>query len=759
MMRIFAGFPPSYWVYCVDAFCYIRNLIPNNMAKQGEDEMSPFERWHGHSVADFGASIKHLRVLGCTAYVFIPKARRLKGDKKCLKGIFMGYCEEQKAYKILVNNKILEARSVYFNETEFQMRKLSDYETEDHADEQLMRSFKRSLDDILLEEFACEQDKAVVEREDRKVDGQGSGSDEEKVTEEENLFGNSTIRDKEQEQKRAKEIGKEMGYDTIHKNISNAEMRRKAMKFMEKDAIREIVSDHMAELEIDSRGVERGGAHTRRELKGKGLRGYGENLPLTHIQISQAQGLSAANLVVSQSKVNKSQTIPTYFMESEEMRVRREAADHGTELLLREALRKNMESQAQVHRQKIGVGYGTETAHGLITRLHGADVPKTRTKMLRHSQSHKFIEGEKKELDSLRKMNAWELVDLPKGKRLMESGWVYDVKTGMDGEIIHKSRFVAKGYSQVYGMDYFEVFSPTMQIKTFRTLLALHSGERDINMECWDVSSAFLFAPMEEEVYIRQPRGYEKGQKVMRLLKSLYGLKQSSRNWSKTVKAAMLAVGFKQSENDACLYIYEKGEAFIHAVIHVDDFAIFNNDQQVCDCIYAELNKHFTLKKGELHHFLGMRVTRNKKDMTLTLDQEEYAVSVLERFDMTDCRSVVCPEEQTKLSMRQSPMNSTEEDEMKDVPYAQLVGCIQYLVVCTRPDLAHAASQISRFMQNPGKEHWKAAKRVLRYLTGTLRHKLCFQPSRGDAVLVGFRMLIMQGVLTPGDHTLGILLR
>ena len=136
-------------------------------------------------------------------------------------------------------------------------------------------------------------------------------------------------------------------------------------------------------------------------------------------------------------------------------------------------------------------------------------------------------------------------------------------------------------------------------------------------MECWDVSSAFLFAPIEEEVYIRQPRGYEKGQKVMKLLKSLYGLKQSSRNWSKTVKEAMLEVGFRQSENDACLYFFEEKGAFIHAVIRVDDFAIFNNDQEVCDRVYASLNRHFTLKRGDLHHFLGMRVTRSESDMTM----------------------------------------------------------------------------------------------------------------------------------------------
>ena len=321
------------------------------MAKQGEDDMSPFERWHGHSVANFGASIKHLRVLGCTAYVFIPKTSRVKGDRKCLKGIFMGYCEEQKAYKVLYNNKIIEARSVYFNETEFQMRKSSDYETNDHADEQLMRSFKRSLDDILLEELACEHNESGLEIEGRNVDKQGSGSEQEEKIEEDNLFSVSTIRDKEQERKRAKEHEQEMGYDEVPRNISNAAMRRKALKFMEKDIVREIISEHMAkfdgERESDEIGKEKGEGLIQREKKGKGLRGFGEDMPLTQIQISQAQGLSAANLVVSQLKVNKAQTIHAFFMESDDLRARWATTDHGTRLLLREALRGNMEQQIE----------------------------------------------------------------------------------------------------------------------------------------------------------------------------------------------------------------------------------------------------------------------------------------------------------------------------------------------------------------------------------------------------------------------------
>ena len=135
----------------------------------------------------------------------------------------------------------------------------------------------------------------------------------------------------------------------------------------------------------------------------------------------------------------------------------------------------------------------------------------------------------------------------------------------------------------------------------------------------------------------------------------------------------MLTVGFKQSENDACLYILKKDNFFVIAVIHVDDFAIFHNNQPLCDETFKTLNAHFTLKKGGLKYFLGMRVLRDSIDHTLSLDQEEYATSILKRFDMYDCKQVVCPEEQMKLSKSQCPSNPQEELEMRDIPYAELV--------------------------------------------------------------------------------------
>jgi hypothetical protein len=341
--------------------------------------------------------------------------------------------------------------------------------------------------------------------------------------------------------------------------------------------------------------------------------------------------------------------------------------------------------------------------------------------MLLHPHSANFIVGEHKELAVFEKMKVFDLVDLPPGKHVMASGWIYAVKTDLQGDTVWKSRFVAKGYSQVQGIDYFEVFSPTMQIKSLRTLLALHSGNAAVLSESWDVSAAFLFADIHEELYVKQPQGHVdplNKTKVWRLRKALYGIKQAARAWEKTMNAGMVAVGFVQSKNDACLYIMNVGKSFIHAVVHIDDFCLFHNDTKLLTKTFNALNTKYILKRGALEHFLGMRVMRDHTHMTYTLDQEDYAVSILKRFGMYDCRTVVCPETQHKLSKNQSPPNAQEETEMRDMPYSELVGCIQYLVVCTRPDLAHCCSQVSRFMQNPGKAHWTATLRILRYLRG-----------------------------------------
>ena len=693
---------------------------------------SPHEKWHRHEVANFGESIKHLRVLGCTAYVFIPKVRRKRGDERCVKGVFMGYVEENKAYKILVDNEIVVARSGYFNETEFPMR-MSENEKSGReiAKENLMTNKHRAVDDIILEEFAGLRDDDVTEMDGRHVIGQGS-DDESDSDEEVERIGT--------QYKSRKEVGEGLsesefneyemdGDDNDEDDVNEPEIRRNE-EVRDRTGVDDDEEKHMGGDE-EKKGPEQGEMKQPEHIPLR--RSKRERMPTGKL-IRQAQGILGLAGMVNRGKATRRERREWKVeRESDEMRMRNDMNDdaierHGERMVCNEfnGNRDHFLSEGMEGR-----------AVGLVTRIHGADVPRTRKLMLEHPNKDLFIEGEKKELESLERMQAWKLVPLPPGKRCMKSGWVYDVKTGLGGETIYKSRFVAKGYSQVYGTEYMEVFSPTMQLKTFRILLAIHSGNKRMVMECWDVSSAFLYAPMEEELYINQPAGYERGTDVLKLLKSLYGTKQASRNWSKSVKGAMLKVGFVQSENDPCLYRLDRQGSFIHAVIHVDDFAVFHDNQKLCDEIFEELTKSFTLKRGKLTHFLGMRVER-REDGTITLDQEEYAKSIIQRFDMDGCKPVVCPEMPVKLSKSQSPQNPQEELEMKDIPYSPAVGCLQYLVVCTRVDMTHAVSQVSRFMQSPGKIHCNAVLRIMRYLKGTLGQRLVFSKGPAKAVLTAF---------------------
>ena len=152
-----------------------------------------------------------------------------------------------------------------------------------------------------------------------------------------------------------------------------------------------------------------------------------------------------------------------------------------------------------------------------------------------------------REMESLKKHDVWELVDLPPGKKAIGSKWVYKVKTNADGSIErYKARLVAQGYNQKFGADYDETFCPVVRQESLRLLMAM-SVQQGLEMHHVDVNTAFLNGTLEEEVYLRQPKGFVKNEEknlVCKLKKSLYGLKQSSRCWNVTLDAHLKSMGF-----------------------------------------------------------------------------------------------------------------------------------------------------------------------------------------------------------------------
>ncbi|XP_058782988.1 uncharacterized protein LOC131657627 [Vicia villosa] len=262
-----------------------------------------------------------------------------------------------------------------------------------------------------------------------------------------------------------------------------------------------------------------------------------------------------------------------------------------------------------------------------------------------------------------------------------------------------------------------------------------------------DVKTAFLYGDLDETILMRQPEGYvEKGKDdyVCKLKRSLYGLKQSSRQWNRRFDKFMARISFIRSQFDHCVYFrFRPGNSFVILLLYVDDILIASNSVEDVMRVKAELNKEFDMKDlGAASRILGIDIRRDRKKSKLCLSQEAYLRKILEKFGMSNSKPVVTPTNpQFKLSIDQCPSTDVERAYMNNIPYANIVGSLMYAMVCTRPDIAYAVSLVSRYMANPGKAHWQALKWILRYINGSLNRVLIYGGALGEdgkAVIEGY---------------------
>ena len=337
------------------------------------------------------------------------------------------------------------------------------------------------------------------------------------------------------------------------------------------------------------------------------------------------------------------------------------------------------------------------------------------------------------------KNGTWELTPLPKGERCISSGWVESDKRDKDGVIVkRKARFIAKGYSPEYGYDYLQTYAPVASMTTIRLILAL-TCILNLELDNMDVETAYLQSDLEEKVYVKQPPGYEQygpnGEElVCRLRKSLYGLKQSGRNWRKKIDGWFRGYGFHPSSADPCLYVKfgSSGEILV-IVLYVDDLIITSNSREMVDKFKQAISREFSMKDlKELDWILGMAIKRDREKRVMEISQTAYIDMVLNKFGMADCRPVLTSMEGTLKKM-------DGKDVKPDSEYMKLVGSLLYAALVTRPDIAFAVQSLGKHLQGSNEEHWIAAKRVLRYLKGTREVGLKYTGnSTGSFTLVGF---------------------
>ena len=231
---------------------------------------------------------------------------------------------------------------------------------------------------------------------------------------------------------------------------------------------------------------------------------------------------------------------------------------------------------------------------------------------------------------------------------------------------------------------------------------------------------------------MQQPEGFVVSgaeMQVCRLRKSLYGLKQSPRQWYKKFDSYMLRIGYSRCEFNCCVYmrLCEDGSP-IYLMLYADDMLLASKNLHEIARLKALLSREFEMKNlGAAKKILGMEIHRDRGNGRLWLTHMSYLEKIVELFGMGNAKVVSTPlANHFKLSNAQCPKSEEGIAEMKSIPYASAVWSLMYAMVCTRPDIAHAFGLVSRFMSNPGKEYWCAVKWILRYLKGTANVGLLF---------------------------------
>jgi hypothetical protein len=299
--------------------------------------------------------------------------------------------------------------------------------------------------------------------------------------------------------------------------------------------------------------------------------------------------------------------------------------------------------------------------------------------------------------------------------------WIYKVKSDTVGDVCRfKVRFVAKGCSQRVGLDYTETFSPVIRMASLRMFLAI-AAARDLEMCHFDIDNAFVYAPIKEDVYIRQLLGFSDGTlEVFYLKRCLYGLKQSPRELHMLLRAWLVDNGWQPCISNPCIYIFRAGHVFAMIALYVDDIPAACNDATWLTSFKAHLGARVKIKDlGDLSQLLGMHITGNRLARTISLDQSKYLRDILAKYSMTDCKPWSLPMDPGFLSglahMASPPLTGVAKE-----VYPSLLGNLQYAAVCTRPDVTTALSILGSAHANPTEAHLHTLKKVLRYLHGTV---------------------------------------
>ena len=373
--------------------------------------------------------------------------------------------------------------------------------------------------------------------------------------------------------------------------------------------------------------------------------------------------------------------------------------------------------------------------------------PKNIDEALKGKDKEKWLEAMQIEYKALIDNNTWQLIDknsLDTNTNIISGKWIYKIKKDKLGNIDrYKARWVARGFTQVEGVDYDKTFSPTVSIKTVRIILAL-AAIKNWKLRHLDIKNAYLYGDLDRQLYMQQPIGFEIDNKVCELKKGIYGLKQAGRQWHNKIKTELEKLGYKQLESDVCLFINNNNNNIINMIlIFVDDIIVVYNHDNIINKFITHLQNIFKLRDlGELSWFLGININiskDNKNNIIIKINQNQYIKNMLNKYGFNNKST-----KRSRIPIKIKNNNDTNNNNNNNITnnykfdYNSVTGSLLYAAIATRPDISYAVNYVCRYMSCPENNNFEDVANILRYLKTNDNLGLVYKNNNNNIDLIAY---------------------
>ena len=382
------------------------------------------------------------------------------------------------------------------------------------------------------------------------------------------------------------------------------------------------------------------------------------------------------------------------------------------------------------------------THHAILTTVQKESplyTPRNLSDALSCPESYLWRESIINELKSLQKRNTFQFIKKTsiQANNLVDSKWIFVIKIKNDGSLKYKSRLVARGFSQIEGVDYDDTYSPVCRMSTTYTIFSIACA-KGWAVHQMDVDTAYLYADLDHDIYMKIPDGLNINDALLpdfvchddeyvALKKALYGLKQSGLQWYKNIKGFIESLGYKASKSDQCLFtIWNPATKERNIIlIYVDDILTTGDNLNEITRVKQAFNKNYDMKDlGLCSKFLGITVKQSIDHSVIEMSAKTYIEKLINELDMVDDKiyppKYIPMDPNLKLTDAMSPTTDTEKEIMKNIPYRRVIGILNYIANILRYDILVPLSHCSRYNNNPGLQHWQAVQQIICYLKSSI---------------------------------------